>query len=161
MCPTQSDTCVWLGVENGITGVRDDRRRSQVIKNIDLGVAAVKYPECKSKSRRSQLKIRLCSLLLAVPLGWQVAPPVARAVPQPSPTDIPEEVLRAEIITEARSPIDGRALSASEFIELAIDTERQLSSAAAAGAIRNPKLKETILLLRLRGFLRSVGLPIK
>ncbi len=121
----------------------------------------MKCPECQSKSRRSQLKIRLCALLLAVPIGGQVSLPAVRAVPLPSSGDIPEEVLRAEIITEARSPIDGRALSASEFIELAIDTERQLSNAAAAGAIRNPKLKETLLLLRLRGFLRSVGLPIK
>jgi hypothetical protein len=112
------------------------------------------------KSTQLQPRIRLCSLLLAVPLGWQLGIPVVRAVPS-APTDLPEEVLRAEIITEARSPIDGRALSASEFVELAIDTEQQLNRAAAAGAIRNPKLKETLLLLRLRGFLRSVGVPIK
>lgn len=110
---------------------------------------------------QSQIRrIRLCSLLLTVLLCWH-AIPVARAVPLPAPTDLPEEVLRAEIITEARSPIDGRALSASEFVELAIDTERQLSRAAADGAVRNPKLRETIFLLRLRGFLRSVGVPIK
>jgi hypothetical protein len=113
------------------------------------------------KSMQRQIRIRLYSLLLVVPLGWQVGIPVAGAEPRSTSTDLPEEVLRAEIITEARSPIDGRALSASEFVELAIDTEQQLSRAAAAGAIRNPKLKETILLLRLRGFLRSVGLPIK
>jgi hypothetical protein len=110
---------------------------------------------------QSQIRIRLCSLLFVVPIGWQLSITVVSAVPLPAPIDLPEEVLRAEIITEARSPIDGRALSASEFIELAIDTEQQLSRASAAGAIRNPKLKETLLLLRLRGFLRSVGLPIK
>jgi hypothetical protein len=108
---------------------------------------------------QSQLKIRLSALLLSVPLGWH-AIPQARAVPILPPTDLPEEVLRAEIITEARSPIDGKALSASEFVELAIDTERQLNRAEADGAVRNPKLRETIFLLRLRGFLRSVGLPI-
>ncbi len=110
---------------------------------------------------QSNIAIRLCSLLLSVPIGWQVAIPWVCASPLPPPTDIPEEVLRAEIITEARSPIDGSALSAGEFIELAIDIERQLSREAGAGAIKNPKLRETIFLLRLRGFLRSVGLPIK
>jgi hypothetical protein len=110
---------------------------------------------------QSQIGIRLSSLLLSVPLGWQVAMPMVYAEPLTTPTDLPEEILRAEIITEARSPIDGRALSASEFVELAIDTEQQLSRAAATGAVRNPKIKETIFLLRLRGFLRSVGVPIK
>jgi hypothetical protein len=110
---------------------------------------------------QSQIGIRLCSLLLSVPIGWHVAIPMVDAQTLPAPTDLPEEVLRAEIITEARSPIDGRALSASEFVELAIDTEQQLSRDAAAGAVRNPKIKETLLLLRLRGFLRSVGVPIK
>jgi hypothetical protein len=35
----------------------------------------------------------------------------------PPPEDTPEEVLRAEIYTSARSPIDGRPLSAQEYIE--------------------------------------------
>ena len=109
---------------------------------------------------QSQIGIRLRSLLLVMPICWQTMP-VVGTEPEPQLNDIPEEVLRAEIITEARSPIDGSALSASEFVELAIDTERQLSRSAADGAVRNPKLRETIFLLRLRGFLRSVGLPIK
>lgn len=79
----------------------------------------------------------------------------------PPDTDIPEEVLRAEIITEARSPIDGKALSASDFAELVVNTKQQLDRDDAISATTNPKFKEAILLLRLRGFLKSVGVPIK
>jgi hypothetical protein len=79
----------------------------------------------------------------------------------PIETDIPEEVLRAEIITEARSPIDGKPLSATEFAELVVNTKQQLEREEAALAANSPKLKETLFLLRLRGFLRSVGIPIK
>ena len=75
--------------------------------------------------------------------------------------DIPEEVLRAEIITEARSPIDGKALSAQDFAELVVTTKQQLDRDDAIAATTNPKFKEAILLLRLRGFLRSLGVPIK
>jgi len=36
----------------------------------------------------------------------------------PPPEDLPEEVLRTEIITEARSPVNGKLLSAAEYAEL-------------------------------------------
>ncbi len=75
--------------------------------------------------------------------------------------DIPEEVLRAEIITEARSPINGKALSAQDFAELVVNTKQQLDRDDAIAATTIPKFKESVLLLRLRGFLRSVGVPIK
>ena len=79
----------------------------------------------------------------------------------PSDADIPEEVLRAEIITEARSPIDGTALSATDFAELVVTTKQELDRQNAIAATNNPRLKETLLLLRLRSFLKSVGVPIK
>lgn len=83
------------------------------------------------------------------------------ANPVPLDRDIPEEVLRAEIITEARSPINGKALSATDFAELVVTTKQQLDREDAILATSNPKFKETLLLLRLRGFLKSVGVPIK
>jgi hypothetical protein len=79
----------------------------------------------------------------------------------PLDLDIPEEVLRAEIITEARSPIDGKALSATDFAELIVKTKQQLERENAIAATSGSKLKETLLLLRLRGLLRSLGVPIK
>jgi hypothetical protein len=75
--------------------------------------------------------------------------------------DIPEEVLRAEIITEGRSPVDGRALSATEFAELVVESKQQLDLASAELGTGSSKIKETLFLLRLRSFLRSVGIPIK
>lgn len=36
----------------------------------------------------------------------------------PPPEDIPEEILRTEIILEGRSPLDGKPLSAAEYAEL-------------------------------------------
>jgi hypothetical protein len=93
-------------------------------------------------------------------IGWQIVIPV-NASNLPPATDIPEEVLRAEIITEARSPIDGKALSAQEFAEFVVDAKQQLDLENASAATTNPRFKETLFLLRLRGFLRSVGVPIK
>ncbi len=47
--------------------------------------------------------------------------PIAIALPPPE--DIPEEVLRTEIITEARSPIDGEPLTAAEYVQLRAELE--------------------------------------
>jgi hypothetical protein len=98
--------------------------------------------------------------LWASVIGSQLALPV-RAAYLFADADIPEEVLRAEVITEARSPIDGKPLSPAEFAELVVTTRLQLERENASVAINNPKIKETLFLLRLRGFLRSVGVPIK
>jgi hypothetical protein len=109
---------------------------------------------------RSKLIIRSAQIALFTIACWQIIAP-ARADSLPPDNDIPEEVLRAEIITEARSPIDGKALSAVEFAELVVTTRQQIERDNAAVAANSPKLKETLFLLRLRGFLRSVGVPIK
>lgn len=44
----------------------------------------------------------------------------------PPPEDLPEEILRTEIITEARSPVDGRPLTPSEYatVENPVQTAR-------------------------------------
>ena len=104
--------------------------------------------------------IQLARIGFLTIVSWQIILPV-QAGSIPVDTDIPEEVLRAEIITEARSPIDGKALSATEFAELVVTTKRQIELENANVAANSPKLKETLTLLRLRGFLRSVGIPIK
>ena len=109
-----------------------------------------------------KIALQIVQIGLVTSASCQLALPVrADSLNLPADTDIPEEVLRAEIITEARSPIDGKPLSAAEFAELVVTTRLQLERANASVGITNPKLKETIFLLRLRGFLRSVGVPIK
>jgi hypothetical protein len=68
----------------------------------------------------------------------------------PPPEETPEEVLRTEIITEARSPVDGKPLTAAEYAEL----QAQLQARRASPQL-NPKVKETIFLLRFRKLIRT------
>jgi hypothetical protein len=107
-----------------------------------------------------KIKIQLVTVGLYTITMWQAANAVTADNRLPD-ADIPEEVLRAEIITEARSPISGKALSAQDFAELVVNTKQQLDRDDAIAATTNSKFKEAVLLLRLRGFLRSVGVPIK
>ncbi len=67
--------------------------------------------------------------------------------------DPPEEVLRAEIYTDARSPIDGKQLTAAEYTEL-IEKLRSLDGIPPEDFV-SPKVREVIGSLRLRKFLRQ------
>ena len=58
--------------------------------------------------------------------------------------DIPEEILRTEIIMEGRSPIDGKLLSAAQYAEL--QTQLQTSPPPKLDAT----IREKVFLLRLR-----------
>jgi len=73
------------------------------------------------------------------------------AVSLPSPEDTPEEVLRTEVITEARSPVDGKLLTASEYAEL----QSELQARPVKPPL-NRKLRQNISLLRLRRLIRTV-----
>jgi hypothetical protein len=104
---------------------------------------------------------RSIGFLVLVMSGTQLSIPFAHASKPPIPEDIPEEVLRAEIITEARSPIDGKPLSAVDFAELVVQVEQKTDRDDAAASIQNSSVKNLLFLIRLRGFLKSVGIPIK
>jgi hypothetical protein len=104
--------------------------------------------------------IKLIQVGIYLIIGCQLVNTV-HASNLPSTADIPEEVLRAEIIIEARSPIDGTALSANDFAELVVNTKQELDRDNAIAATSNPRFKETLQLIRLRSFLKSVGVPIK
>lgn len=69
----------------------------------------------------------------------------------PPPEDIPEEILRTEIILEGRSPIDGQPLSAREYEEL---------KAQLAHSTNDPKIdsnvRHLIFLLQVNKFLKTV-----
>ncbi|MER3492537.1 MAG: hypothetical protein C4323_09505 [Mastigocladus sp. ERB_26_2] len=62
----------------------------------------------------------------------------------PPPEDIPEEILRTEIILAARSPIDGKPLSAADYAQL----QAQLQQAPPPKLSSN--IRDNIFLLRLR-----------
>ena len=69
----------------------------------------------------------------------------------PSPQDTPEEILRTEIITDARSPLDGKPLTAAEYVQL----QSQLQNREIIPPL-DPKVKEAVVLLRLRQLLRKI-----
>lgn len=77
----------------------------------------------------------------------------------PPPEDIPEEVLRAEIITGARSPIDGEPLTAEEYAQL----RAELAEAPPEKIELAPIITRNIRLLRLRKFIKTFFpfIPIK
>lgn len=62
----------------------------------------------------------------------------------PPPEDTPEEVLRTEIITAARSPVDGKSLTAAEYAEL------QAQLQARQPPKLTPRIRDQVFLLRLR-----------
>jgi hypothetical protein len=62
----------------------------------------------------------------------------------PPAEDIPEEVLRTEIITAGRSPMDGSPLTASEYAEI------ELKLQESPPPELNPKIRESIFLLQIR-----------
>ncbi len=71
----------------------------------------------------------------------------------PPATDIPEEILRTEIITTARSPIDGKPVTPAEYVQLQAQLEKSPSNPKSQV---NPKIQNLIFLLRLRQAIRTV-----
>jgi len=71
------------------------------------------------------------------------------ALALPPPDDVPEEVLRTEIIVEARSPLDGQPLTAAEYAEL----QAQLQTAPYPPTL-NSKIRDQFTLLYLRRAIR-------
>jgi len=87
-------------------------------------------------------------LSLSLGLTFVIAKP---ALSLPPPEDVPEEVLRTEIIIEARSPIDGKPLTVAEYAQL----KAELSEPSTPPEL-NPKIRQLIFLLRLRQLFRTV-----
>ncbi len=79
-------------------------------------------------------------------LVWSISLSYGRTsvVALPPPFDIPEEILRTEIIIEARSPVDGKPLNAGEYAELL----SQLQTSPPPKL--TPKIREQVFLLRIR-----------
>lgn len=65
--------------------------------------------------------------------------------------EIPEEILRTEIITEARSPITGERLSAAEYAQLVAALE-----APAGGNLVNQDIRYLVYLLQIRRALKPI-----
>lgn len=78
--------------------------------------------------------------------------------------DIPEEILRTEIIVEARSPLTGELMTAAEYAQLQAELEREGRPPQLSSEIR-----QLVYLLRLRRIVKPIipfikeeqGLPSK
>ncbi|MEL7242511.1 MAG: hypothetical protein AAGM40_09200 [Cyanobacteria bacterium J06573_2] len=65
--------------------------------------------------------------------------------------EIAEEILRTEIILEARSPIDGKPVSVAEYAQL----QAQLKTRPYP-PILSSKVRQSVFLLRLRKILKTL-----
>ncbi|WP_448561240.1 hypothetical protein [Trichothermofontia sp.] len=82
-------------------------------------------------------------LLLTVPIAPLRLPP---------PEEVPEEVLRMEIITDVRSPITGKPMSAADYAEFQAQQQENPNPELSLPA----EARHVILLLQLRRALRSI-----
>ena len=99
-------------------------------------------------SCRGRVLLGLSSVLLAA--GTVVAGTM-KAIALPPPEDTPEEVSRTEIVLEARSPVDGDELTASEYAEL----QAELRESENAPSI-DPETRQLIFLLQVRKALNVI-----
>jgi hypothetical protein len=96
----------------------------------------------------SQILLRGRTTLIIFLLGClQPIPCIAL----PPAEDVPEEILRTEIVFEGRSPIDGKPLSASEYEEL----QTELRESSFDPQI-NQDIQQIIFLLQIRKLLKTI-----
>jgi len=91
------------------------------------------------------------SLKLFIPICLTVLLNPDSAFSLPPAEDIPEEILRTEIILEGRSPINGKPLSTKEYAEL-----QAKFSQNGDGPKVNADIQELIFLLQLRKFIKTI-----
>ena len=93
----------------------------------------------------------LISLKASVCIGMSLAIGIAEpTLSLPPPEDLPEEILRTEIFTTARSPVDGKLLTASEYAQL----QAQLETAPPPRI--SSDIRHLIFLLRVRKLIRTI-----
>ena len=76
---------------------------------------------------------------------------ISASLALPPPSDIPEEILRPEIILEGRSPMDGQPMTAAEYAEL----KAKLAESPYPPQL-NPQLQQLIFLLQVRKFIKTI-----
>ena len=84
-------------------------------------------------------------------LGQEEGPIVDTLLTLPPSADIPEEILRTEIITQARSPLNGKPLLPAEYAQL----QHQLRAPSSTPLI-DSNIRHLVFLLQLR----QIVLPI-
>ncbi|MGI0485555.1 hypothetical protein ACN4EK_08980 [Pantanalinema rosaneae CENA516] len=97
-----------------------------------------------------QFDFRDRKILLPLTLGLSLLTATPPALALPPADDQPEEVLRAQMIIGARSPIDGSPLTAVEYAEL----QAHLEPVPPPKPIVSPKVRRIIGLLKVRRFIK-------
>ncbi|MEM7553717.1 MAG: glutathione S-transferase [Cyanobacteria bacterium P01_A01_bin.84] len=97
-------------------------------------------------SRTALITFSSIAVILLFSNCWNLS-----TVALPPTSDIPEEVLRSQIITAARSPIDGKPLTPGEYAQL----EAQLQKRSTPPKLSS-RVRRTVYLLRLRKLIKSV-----
>ncbi len=97
--------------------------------------------------------MKAVSLPLLLLIFWSYGVSSSPAQALPPPEDIPEEILRTEIIIEGRSPLTGEPLTASEYAQL----QEQLQQTDVQLVPEN--LQQLIFLLQIRRVLKPL-IPI-
>lgn len=97
--------------------------------------------------------MKATALLLIFLACWSHSVSMGSAQALPPPEDIPEEILRTEIITEGRSPLTGEPLTAAEYAQL----QEQLQATDIQLVPEN--LQQLIFLLQVRRVLKPL-IPI-
>jgi hypothetical protein len=120
------------------------------------------HPQIRGQQRSRRLPPIARVIILVVPMIITTAiSPISvqadESIQRPTqiPAEIPEEVLRQEIILDGRSPLDGQPLTATEYAELQAELERLNEPTPMV----SPKLQQLVMLVKLRKFLKTV-LPI-
>lgn len=89
--------------------------------------------------------------LMLLSFGFFLGAHPAQALPPAE--DIPEEVLRSQVILDARSPVDGKPLTPAEYAEL----QAKLQSSGSPLAQLSPRVKEVVFLLNLRRLFKTLA----
>ncbi|MCV3213363.1 hypothetical protein OGM63_07465 [Plectonema radiosum NIES-515] len=113
---------------------------------VSIQNSVVHYIE-NTQMRRVKAKKAIIFFVVSISTSvvvWLISDWRASGIALPEPDDTPEEILRTEIIIEARSPVDGKPLTASEYAELL--TQLQTSPPPKL----TPKIREQVFLLRIR-----------
>lgn len=115
------------------------------------------YEEVGGREMRKRFVVRVVSVGLLSPMV--IVSGVGTAWALPPAEDVPEEILRTQIILDARSPIDGKPLTPAEYAELQAALQAPLEPSTKL----SPKVKNLIGLLKLRRFIKRYlpFIPIK
>jgi hypothetical protein len=99
--------------------------------------------------------MKLLAILITL---WAIVGNACPGMALPPATDLPEEFLRNQIITEARSPLDGEVMGAGEYADYLAQLEKATADQEDRAAVG--KYREAAFLLRLRKILATFGLRI-